>query len=191
MSLFIPLEISGYLYPSFAVNITVTVVRLANGVPPRAAGWQARARQDKARQRQGDTSCGRASRRYALPACGCNDPSDLCPAHASAWPCRYQRDARSTDSRRGPTCPAPNSGLVLAIGLVSELNADKSDARTSRHSLLVILIKRCSSSCCELKYSLWTKAPFESNVKIFFHTFIVKQVSEEVIITVKCVHLHL
>lgn len=91
-----------------SLSVTLLPISLANGKPPRAASWQARERQDKAMQRQDDISRGRASQRYALPACGCNDPTDLCPVFASAWPCRYQRDARSTESRRGPACPAPN-----------------------------------------------------------------------------------
>lgn len=97
MSLFILLEISGYLYPSFAVNITVTVVRLANGVyrrgllPARLAYGKTRQGSGEAIQavaeHRGDMPCLPAGATTRLtfvrpvlrpgPAAGTNETSDL------------------------------------------------------------------------------------------------------------------
>lgn len=106
----------GYLYPRFVpLMSTVHAVRLANGESPRAAKLAGSGiRQDKVRQRR---YVARASRRYALPACGCNDPSDLCPA----WPCR-SRTIDQLAAWHGLDLGDLYSVLKLLIGSVLETN---------------------------------------------------------------------
>jgi len=110
-------------------------ISLANGKLPRAAGcWQARNTSQgngeairAVAEHRGDMPC--------LPARGCNDPSDLCPVRASAWPCRYQRDARPTDSRNGPACPVPNPRATRSFRIGAKRDRINSKTWSRKRSL--------------------------------------------------------
>lgn len=161
-----------FIFPRFAVNIIAA--RLARKQQsPRAAGWQARARQDKAKgkPRQGDTSHGRASRDMpCLPAgattcltfvrpvlrpgpAGTNETVDL-PTRDSArlgavWPVPLRTRARVEQDEAGNSKEMfhpPNKVEKIRLEAPSIVSLSRSISNSSQKKIAKLTIRSCSNS---------------------------------------------